>query len=139
MSGALGMSRLAAFPPRRPSFLGCEFMSGTFRVRGFAAFAGDLPLLLSIHGGESTETFFCHFTILSARADRRTRMVFLPPQPPGLSLGRNANAMPALRRERPPSAGFTPPPDGFEVTAPDSKINVDTYKITALRLNFQCL
>jgi hypothetical protein len=57
-----------AFPAGFTSLFGCELMRGTFFMRGLAAFAGYLALLVFIHGSK---------TATAARARLLTARVLL--------------------------------------------------------------
>jgi len=52
-----------SFSPGIACLVRGEFVGTTLRVGRLPTLAGDLPLLLAIHGGKSPAAFFCHVPV----------------------------------------------------------------------------
>jgi hypothetical protein len=61
VSRALGVGCLPALPSGGARFFGRKLMSGTLGMGCLTTLAGDRPLFFLIHGGKTTEAFFCHW------------------------------------------------------------------------------
>jgi hypothetical protein len=58
--GTFLMRSHAPFASGRAGFFGSKLVGGALLVSGLPSLAGDLPLLLLIHGTETPGAFVCH-------------------------------------------------------------------------------